>query len=125
MRILLVTGMYPTREQSTNGVAVARQRKSLEDIGIKVDLLHCRRDGRREWLRTLFALRRQVSTGDYDIVHCHYGFTTTLLTMFQPLPVVVTFHGSDINGYPLTTWRDAHRAAAISVAAWLARHIAH
>jgi glycosyltransferase involved in cell wall biosynthesis len=115
--------MYPTCGQSTNGIAVARQRKSLEDIGINVDLLHCRPNGRREWFRSLITLRRLASTGDYDIVHCHYGFTTTLLAMFQPLPVVVTFHGSDINGYPVTSWWDAHRAVAFSIVAWLARHI--
>ncbi len=123
MRVLMVTGMYPSPGRSTNGVAVARQRKSLGAVGVQVDLLHCRPNGRREWLRALLALRRRVSSGRYDVVHLHYGFTTTLLGLFQSLPIVVTYHGTDINGYPFTTWRDAHRSVVYSAAALVTRQL--
>lgn len=124
MRVLIVTGMYPSPGCSTNGIAVARQRKSLEAIGIEIDLLHCRPKGRREWLKTLFALRQCVSGGRYDLLHLHYGFTTSLLALFQSLPVVVTYHGTDINGYPFIAWGDAHRSMAYSAAALVTRQLA-
>jgi teichuronic acid biosynthesis glycosyltransferase TuaC len=124
MRVLMVTGMYPSQGLSTNGIAVARQRKSLEAVGVQVDLLHCRPNGRREWFGSLSALRRRTSGGLYDIVHLHYGLTTTLLGYFQSLPVVITYHGTDINGYPLTTWREAHRSMAYSAAALFTRQLA-
>jgi len=120
----MVTGMYPSQVCGTTGIAVARQRKSLESVGVEIDLLHCRPDGRREWFRSLSALRRRTSDGLYDIVHLHYGLTTTLLCYFQSLPVVITYHGTDINGYPLTTWREAPRAVAYSAAALITRQLA-
>jgi len=120
----MVTGMYPSPGRSTNGAVVARQRKSLEAIGIEIDLLHCRPNAQRELFKALVSLRRAVASGQYDLVHVHYGFTVTLLALCQRLPLVVTYHGTDINGYPLTTWRDAPRAIAYSAAALLTRELA-
>ena len=124
VRVLMVTGMYPSQGCNTNGIAVARQRRSLESFGVQIDLLHCRPSGRRQWFKSLSALRRRISVGLYDIVHLHYGLTTTLLGFFQSLPVVITYHGTDINGYPLTNWRDAHRSMAYSAAALMTRQLA-
>lgn len=105
MRVLLFTGMYPYPGNSVNGAAVARQRESLQAIGVDVDLLHARPVGKRHPLRTLFQLRRMAASGQYDLVHAHYGFATTLIALLQPLPLVVTFHGTDLNGRPFIHWK--------------------
>ncbi|MDQ2730105.1 MAG: glycosyltransferase family 4 protein [Armatimonadota bacterium] len=105
MRVLLFTGMYPYPGNNVNGAAVARQRESLQAIGVEVDLLHARPSGRRHPIRTLFQLRRLAASGRYDLVHAHYGFATTLIALLQPLPLVVTFHGTDINGRPFIHWK--------------------
>ena len=36
-----------------------------------------------------------------DLVHCHYGTITAFFTVIStPLPVIITFHGSDLNRTP-------------------------
>ena len=45
--------------------------------------------------------RKQVRAFRPDIVHAHYGTITGLFTvMVSPVPVVITFHGSDLNPTP-------------------------
>lgn len=40
-----------------------------------------------------------------DIVHAHYGTITGLFTVLvSPVPVVITFHGSDLNPTPSDGW---------------------
>jgi teichuronic acid biosynthesis glycosyltransferase TuaC len=124
MRILLLTGMYPTPSDSTNGAVVAKQRESLQAGGIEIDILHCRPQGKRRWFASLLALHRATVSGRYQLVHAHYGLTTTVLAVCQPLPLVVTYHGTDINGYPFTSLRNAPRSLAFSAAALLTRQLA-
>ncbi|MCB0767608.1 MAG: glycosyltransferase, partial [Flavobacteriales bacterium] len=45
--------------------------------------------------------RKQVRAFRPDIVHAHYGTITGLFTVLvSPVPVVITFHGSDLNPTP-------------------------
>jgi teichuronic acid biosynthesis glycosyltransferase TuaC len=124
MRVLLLTGMYPHALLRSAGVAVARQRRSLEELGVEVDLLHARPQGKWQWWATFFALRRLAAAGKYDLVHAHSGFRVTLLAVTQPLPLVLTFHGSDINGYPVDDWRQAPYGLGATGAALVTRQLA-
>jgi teichuronic acid biosynthesis glycosyltransferase TuaC len=123
LRVLLLTGMHPHAHSNSDGVAVARQKQSLQELGLEVDLLHCRPRGRWQWFSTLFALRRAVRSGHYDLVHGHFGLRTTLLALCQPLPLVVTYHGSDINGYPRHPDDPALYSPVASAAARLTRQL--
>jgi glycosyltransferase involved in cell wall biosynthesis len=70
------------------------------------------------------ALRRLAASGKYDLVHAHAGLRAMLLAVTQPLPLVITFHGSDLNGYPIDSWRHAPRGLAITGAALMNRQLA-
>jgi teichuronic acid biosynthesis glycosyltransferase TuaC len=89
-----------------------------------MDLLHARPQGRWQWWATLFALRRLVASGKYDLVHAHSGLRVTLLAVSQPLPLVLTLHGSDVNGYPIDDWRQAPYALGATGAALVTRQLA-
>ena len=49
------------------------------------------------YLGNLCRLRRVVSEVQPDLIHAHYGFSGLLACLQRRVPVVVTFHGSDVN----------------------------
>ena len=49
------------------------------------------------YLRELPALRRLIRAERPDIVHAHYGLSGLLANLQRLVPVVTTYHGSDIN----------------------------
>ncbi|OGK99152.1 MAG: hypothetical protein A3E31_13620 [Candidatus Rokubacteria bacterium RIFCSPHIGHO2_12_FULL_73_22] len=124
MRVLLLTGLYPTPGRLHEGAAVARQCEALRAAGVEIDVLHGSPAGVWQRRRTLEALRRAAARGRYDLVHVHYGLSATGLALLQPLPFVATYHGTDVNGYPFCAWREVGRALAWSGAAALTRQLA-
>ena len=56
-------------------------------------------------LRSGLRLRREAKAFRPDLVHAHFGSLTALTTaLFSPVPVVVTFRGSDLNPAPSDGW---------------------
>ena len=49
------------------------------------------------YLRELPALKRMIRTEQPDIIHAHYGLSGLLANLQRKIPVVTTYHGSDIN----------------------------
>lgn len=43
------------------------------------------------------ALRKKIKAGGFDLVHAHYGLSGLLAVLQRIIPVVITFHGSDVN----------------------------
>ena len=48
-------------------------------------------------LVSLHPLFKEIIKFKPDIIHAHYGFSGLLAAINRKVPVVVTFHGSDIN----------------------------
>lgn len=49
------------------------------------------------YLRSLPALHKAISNEYPDIIHAHYGLSALLANLQRRVPVVSTYHGSDIN----------------------------
>ena len=76
---------------------VKEQGDSLKEIGLDIDYFLIKGKGITGYLKNYFNLNRLIKTNNYDIIHAHYGLSGLLAT-FQPhVPVVITFHGSDVN----------------------------
>lgn len=100
LRVLVVTNMYPTPEDPAYGSFVVTQVNSLSRAGVDVAVAFV--NGRRNpaaYLGAPFRINRLARTGGFDVVHAHYGLTG-FVAAFQPLPLVVTFHGDDLLGTP-------------------------
>jgi teichuronic acid biosynthesis glycosyltransferase TuaC len=99
LTVLVVTKMWPTIETSFRNGFLKLQVEALQRRGVSCDVLVAPAGlrGLFGYLRIALAVRRAVSSGRYDLIHAHYGLTATSC-LFQPLPLVVTFHGSDIYG---------------------------
>lgn len=49
------------------------------------------------YLRNLHLLNKCIRQNDIDIIHAHYGLSGLLAVLQKKIPVVITFHGSDVN----------------------------
>lgn len=98
MKVLVVTNLYPTQDRPFMSPFVKEQVESMRecypDLTIDVRVI----EGvmpKWAYLREIFLLPIAVKKGKYDIVHAHFGLTL-ISTLFVRVPVVITFHGSDL-----------------------------
>ena len=76
---------------------IEEQMASLEARGMEVLRYGITSKGMLGYLRELPALRRAIRQHRPDIIHAHYGLCGLLANLQRIVPVVTTYHGSDIN----------------------------
>ena len=77
---------------------VKEQVNSLEKHGLAIDYFLIKGKGIVGYLKNYFLLRNKLTKNkSYDIIHAHYGLSGLLASMQKLVPVVITFHGSDVN----------------------------
>lgn len=65
--------------------------------GCEIDFFGVEGEGIAGYLRSLPLLRKKISEFRPDIIHAHYGLSGLLANLQRRVPVVTTYHGSDIN----------------------------
>ncbi|MDR1698480.1 MAG: glycosyltransferase [Prevotellaceae bacterium] len=73
------------------------QVKGLEAQGIEFDFFTISLKGLLGYLKSRRELLQQIKTFQPDIIHAHYGLSGLLANLQRKIPVVTTYHGSDIN----------------------------
>lgn len=76
---------------------ITEQAESLKKLGLEIDEFKIIGKGAGGYLRSLRNLRKLIKNGGYSIVHAHYGLSGVLAVLQRIAPVVITYHGSDIN----------------------------
>ena len=76
---------------------IEEQITALEALGVQIIRYGITGKGIIGYLRCLPALRRLIRTERPDIVHAHYGLSGLLANLQRMVPVITTYHGSDIN----------------------------
>ena len=113
MKILIVAN------QNTGKMSpfVVEQMAALRKEGCVVDTYGVVGHGVLGYLKNLPALKEKIKECKPDIVHAHYGLSGLLATLQKDVPVVITYHGSDIHsrGILLELSRVAMRRAAYNV----------
>ena len=76
---------------------IEEQIAALQSCGI--ELLRYGITGKGIWgyLRCLPALKRAIKQHRPDLIHAHYGLSGLLANLQRRVPVITTYHGSDIN----------------------------
>lgn len=97
MRVLVVTSLYPTAEHPERGRFVADQVESLRRIdGLDVEVFRFDPGG-ASFLTAARRLRREHGGERFDVVHAHHGLGGwTARALGGGAPLVVTFHGTDL-----------------------------
>ena len=76
---------------------VEEQARALQLHGCEVVFFGVQGKGIWGYLRCLPALRRAIKQHQPDLIHAHYGLSGLLANLQRRVPVVTTYHGSDIN----------------------------
>ena len=76
---------------------IEEQIVALQQIGVEIIRYSVTGKGITGYLRELPALRRFIRTERPDIIHAHYGLCGLLANLQRRVPVLTTYHGSDIN----------------------------
>lgn len=76
---------------------IKEQMDSLAKLGIEFSLFQICKSGFWGYLLHLNHLIRTIEQIKPDLIHAHYGLSGLLANMQRSVPVVTTFHGSDIN----------------------------
>ncbi len=100
MNVLVATAIYPTAENPAYGSFVRTQAEALQKAGVDVELLVL--NGRFRKLiypKGVFQLRKRLSSGSASqLIHAHISLVGMVSRTQFKLPVVVTYHGSDLLG---------------------------
>ena len=76
---------------------VKEQAHSLIKEGVLIDLYLIKGKGLIGYLKNYFSLLNKLKNKKYDLLHAHYGLSGLLAAMQFSVPVIITFHGSDVN----------------------------
>ena len=101
MRILIVCSA------NSGNIApfILEQGEALVGIGVIVKYCSIQGKGVFGYLRNYRRLKASINQFNPDIIHAHYGLSGLLANMQRLVPVVTTYHGSDINSptvYPFS-----------------------
>jgi teichuronic acid biosynthesis glycosyltransferase TuaC len=70
----------------------------FEDVKFSTFLIHGK--GIKGYLSNLAILNHKIKKFNPDLIHAHGGYKGFLCNLQRTVPVVTTFHGSDINDHP-------------------------
>lgn len=73
------------------------QAVALEKAGVKLEFFGVEGKGWLGYLQNRKLLLKQMATFKPDLIHAHYGLSGLLANLQRKVPVVTTYHGSDIN----------------------------
>ena len=76
---------------------VEEQARALQLQGCEVVFFGVQGKGIMGYLRCLPTLMRAIKQHQPDLIHAHYGLSGLLANLQRIVPVVTTYHGSDIN----------------------------
>lgn len=82
---------------------IVEQVETLKALGHEIDCFAVEGKGFGGYLKNLDELKRKIKTYRPDVIHAHYGLSGLLANLQRQVPVVVTYHGSDIND-PQVRW---------------------
>ena len=76
---------------------ILEQSAALEQLGHTVHFFGIQGRGIWGYVSNYKGLKRIIQDYKPDVIHAHYGLSGLLATLQRRVPVVTTFHGSDIN----------------------------
>lgn len=95
---------------------IHEQVAALEKAGVECMLYPMRGKGFTGYLREIRGYLKTIKTFKPDVVHAHYGLCGLFANLQRRVPVVTTFHGSDINELPIRKYsKVAIRLSAFNI----------
>jgi len=98
MNVLFITTEWPTEARPYDAPFIREYAFALQEAGIHVGVFHFKGQGNPlNYLRAWRKIRKSDFWQKADILHAHWG-QSAILGLFSRKPMVITFHGSDLQG---------------------------
>jgi teichuronic acid biosynthesis glycosyltransferase TuaC len=101
--LILCSGNAPNGELFNFNVHQAfinEQVESLKRLGVSFDYLFVKGKGYQGYMKYSKTLKKALQN-NYDLIHAHNGLCGLIANLQKELPVITTYHGSDINQFSL------------------------
>ena len=104
MKILLLCS-YRYYAPYTDYVApfIYEQMHGLKTLGCEFRVCFVKGGGAKSYIRAWREIREAIIEYQPDLIHAHYGLCGLVANMQRKVPVICTYHGSDINNFK-TRW---------------------
>lgn len=76
---------------------IFEQMQGLKQFGCDFRVCFVKGGGLKSYMRAWRDMKRMITEYQPDIIHAHYGLCGLIANMQRKVPVVSTYHGSDIN----------------------------
>src|SRR5712692_11625408 len=125
MRVLLVTGVYPTEQCTHAGTFIKSQVDSLIAAGIEAEIIHPKPGPvLLRYARAAMQVFLKTLAGHFDVVHGHYGTWCLVTRMQWTTPVVASFLGTDLLGIVAADGGYSSKGALFNrISRWLCRRV--
>ena len=93
MRVLVVASFNKSRFAPF----IVEQVEALKKQGCTIDFFGLQGKGLLGYLKNLPLLKQKINEFCPDVIHAHYGLSGLFANLQRRVPIVTTYHGSDIN----------------------------
>ena len=76
---------------------IIEQVEAIKQLGVEFDYFGIHGKGIMGYLSNRSALKKKIREYHPDLIHAHYGLSGLLANLQRKVPVVTTYHGSDIH----------------------------
>jgi len=95
---------------------IVDQVNALNKSGIETDYFVIKGRGITGYGKNYRLMKLKIKSFEPDIIHAHYGLSGLLAVLQRKVPVVITFHGSDINNSKARVFsKVAHKLSSKSI----------
>lgn len=78
---------------------ICEQADALVKLGVEVKYFTIEGKGINGYLRNYAQLQKAIKEHNPDLIHAHYGLSGLLANLQRRIPVITTYHGSDIYAF--------------------------
>ena len=93
MKVLIVC----SKNSGSIAPFITEQVEALNGLGVETEYFGVEQKGWRGYLKSRKPLKRKIMEFKPDIIHAHFGLSGLLANLQRKIPVITTYHGSDIN----------------------------
>lgn len=113
MKILIVANYNP----GNFSPFIVEQLEALQKIGVEIDTYGIVGKGLLGYLKNIQGIKKKIREFQPDLIHAHYGLSGLCANLQRQVPVVTTYHGSDIHsgGWVLKFSQLAMRLSAYNI----------
>ena len=96
MKVLIVCSGNIKNTFAISQSFIKEQADSLSALGITYDTFLIKGSNASGYLRNFPRFKKQLAENRYDVIHAHYGLSGLFANLQRKIPVITTFHGSDV-----------------------------